>query len=96
MVTIDCISFPKFWSMQNIVKISYGRCISGAGPPAAFCRAQIGLIEATGATAVLLLEQALAAGHTVKALARNPPALKSQAKLTVDQGDVENQAAQSH
>jgi putative NADH-flavin reductase len=54
---------------------------------------KIGLLGATGATGVLVLEQALAAGHTVKALARNPLALQSHAKLTVIKGDVDNQAA---
>jgi hypothetical protein len=52
-----------------------------------------GLLGATGATGVLVLEQALAAGHTVKALARNPSVLQSHAKLTVVKGDVENQTS---
>jgi putative NADH-flavin reductase len=54
---------------------------------------KIGLLGATGATGLIVLEKALAAGHTVNALARNPSALKSDPKLTVVQGDVENQVA---
>jgi putative NADH-flavin reductase len=43
---------------------------------------------ATGRTGRLVVEQALAAGHQVTALARNPAALPTLDGLTVVQGDV--------
>jgi putative NADH-flavin reductase len=48
---------------------------------------------ATGRTGGLVVEQALAAGHDVTALARNPAALPPRDRLTVVQGDVLDPAA---
>ena len=52
------------------------------------------VIGATGGTGRQVVEQALAQGHTVTALVRNPAKLDVQdAKLTIIQGDVLDQAA---
>jgi putative NADH-flavin reductase len=48
---------------------------------------------ATGRTGKLVVEQALAAGHEVTALARNPAAVPERDRLTVQQGDVLDPAA---
>lgn len=53
----------------------------------------IALFGATGGTGSQVLEQALAAGHSVKALARDPDKLPAQEGLTVIPGDVLDQAA---
>jgi putative NADH-flavin reductase len=48
---------------------------------------------ATGRTGKLVVGQALAAGHEVTALARNPAGLPERERLTVIQGDVLDQAS---
>jgi uncharacterized protein YbjT (DUF2867 family) len=53
----------------------------------------IALFGATGGTGREVLEQALAAGHEVRALARDPAKLAPKAGLTVVTGDVLDQAA---
>jgi putative NADH-flavin reductase len=53
----------------------------------------IALFGATGGTGRQVLEQALATGHTVKALARDPAKLEPRDGLTVIAGDVLDQAA---
>ncbi|MCG6940841.1 MAG: SDR family oxidoreductase [Thiohalocapsa sp.] len=53
----------------------------------------IALFGATGGTGRQVLEQALAAGHTVRALARDPARLPARDGLTVIGGDVLDQAA---
>lgn len=53
----------------------------------------IALFGATGGTGREVLEQALAAGHAVKALARDPSKLVPRDGLTVIPGDVLDQAA---
>lgn len=54
---------------------------------------QIALFGATGGTGQQVLEQALAAGHSIKALARDPAKLSARDGLGVIQGDVLDQAA---
>jgi putative NADH-flavin reductase len=54
---------------------------------------QIALFGATGGTGRQVLEQALAAGHTVTALVRNPAKIEAQRGLNVVCGDVLNQDA---
>ncbi|HOY81906.1 MAG TPA: SDR family oxidoreductase [Rhodoglobus sp.] len=53
----------------------------------------IALFGATGKTGRHVLEQALAAGHSVRALARRPEALASAPGLTIIPGDVLDAAA---
>jgi putative NADH-flavin reductase len=53
----------------------------------------IALFGATGGTGREVLEQALAAGHAVKALARDPAKLAPRDGLSVIPGDVLDQAA---
>ena len=53
----------------------------------------LALFGATGGTGKEVLAQALAAGHEVKALARDPVKLSAEAGLTVVPGDVLDQAA---
>jgi len=53
----------------------------------------IALFGATGGTGMQVLEQGLAAGHSVSALARDPAKLSARDGLTVVQGDVLNQSA---
>lgn len=50
----------------------------------------ITIFGATGKTGAHLVEQALAAGHQVVALARTPSKLASHERLTVLQGDIGN------
>jgi putative NADH-flavin reductase len=54
---------------------------------------KLAIFGATGKTGQILLAQALAAGHTVTALARNPAKLVPQPNLRVVAGDVQNQTA---
>lgn len=54
---------------------------------------KVTLFGATGRTGKPVVEQALAAGHQVTALARNPEAVPAQEGLTVVQGDVLDPAA---
>ncbi|WP_295882499.1 NAD(P)-dependent oxidoreductase [uncultured Thiohalocapsa sp.] len=54
---------------------------------------RIALFGATGGTGTQVLEQALAAGHSVQALARDPGKLAPHEGLNVIQGDVLDQAA---
>lgn len=54
---------------------------------------QIALFGATGGTGQQVLGQALAAGHGIKALARDPDKLSARDGLSVIQGDVLDQAA---
>ena len=56
----------------------------------------LALFGGTGRTGRPLIDQALAAGHTVTALARTPSALASRPGLTVVQGDVLDPAAVAH
>jgi len=53
----------------------------------------IALFGATGGTGMQVVEQGLAAGHSVSALARDPAKLSARDGLTVVQGDVLNQSA---
>ena len=53
----------------------------------------IALFGATGGTGMQVVEQGLAAGHSVSALARDPAKLSARDGLTVIQGDVLNQSA---
>ena len=53
----------------------------------------IALFGATGGTGMQVLEQGLAAGHSVSAMARDPAKLSARDGLTVVQGDVLNQSA---
>jgi putative NADH-flavin reductase len=54
---------------------------------------KIAVFGGTGRTGRYVVEQALAAGHEVVALARTPGKLQSHAGLTVIQGDVQDLAA---
>ncbi len=54
---------------------------------------RIALFGATGGTGSQVLEQALAAGHQVQALARDPAKLTARDGLSVITGDVLDQAA---
>jgi uncharacterized protein YbjT (DUF2867 family) len=54
---------------------------------------RIALFGATGGTGTQVLEQALAAGHEVKALARDPAKVRVRDGVTVVAGDVLEQAA---
>lgn len=54
---------------------------------------KIAVFGGTGRTGKHLVEQALAAGHHVTALARTPAKLQSHERLTVVQGDVQDPAA---
>jgi uncharacterized protein YbjT (DUF2867 family) len=54
---------------------------------------RIALFGATGGTGMQVLEQALAAGHSIQALARDPGKLAPHEGLSVMQGDVLDQAA---
>lgn len=54
---------------------------------------RIALFGATGGTGMQVLEQALASGHTIRALARDPGKLEPREGLTVVQGDVLDQGA---
>ena len=54
---------------------------------------KIALFGATGGTGRALIEQALAAGHSVTALARDPAKLSAQDGLTIIQGDARDAAA---
>jgi putative NADH-flavin reductase len=54
---------------------------------------RIALFGATGGTGMQVLEQALAAGHSIQALARDSGKLEPREGLTVVQGDVLDQAA---
>ncbi|MFB1487687.1 MULTISPECIES: NAD(P)-dependent oxidoreductase [unclassified Thiocapsa] len=56
---------------------------------------QIALFGATGGTGRQVLEQALASGHTVTALVRDPAKIEAQSGLTVVCGDVLDQEATS-
>jgi putative NADH-flavin reductase len=53
----------------------------------------VALFGATGGTGSQVLEQALAAGHSLKALTRDPAKLQARAGLAVVTGDVLDQAA---
>lgn len=53
----------------------------------------IALFGATGGTGTQVLEQALAAGHAVTALARDPAKLAAHDGLSIIQGDVLDQSA---
>lgn len=52
---------------------------------------KLAIFGATGRTGQILVEQALAAGHQVTALARNPAKLNRRASLWVVAGDVQEQ-----
>lgn len=54
---------------------------------------KIALFGATGRTGRLVLDQALAAGHTVTALARTPDALPAHERLSVVKGGMHDGAA---
>ena len=54
---------------------------------------QIALFGATGGTGQQVLEQALTAGHNIRALVRDPAKLAARDGLTVIPGDVLDQAA---
>ena len=56
---------------------------------------QIALFGATGGTGRQVLEQALASGHTVTALVRDPAKIEARSGLTVVCGDVLDQEATS-
>ena len=54
---------------------------------------KIAVFGGTGRTGKHLIEQALAAGHQVTALARTPAKLPSHERLTIIQGDIQDRAA---
>ena len=54
---------------------------------------KIALLGAIGATGSIVREKALASGHSVKALVRNPSAIAPRSGLTIVKGDVDNQTA---
>ncbi len=54
---------------------------------------RIAIFGATGATGLLLTERCLAAGHTVKVLARNPATFRFASQVEVIQGDAKDPAA---
>ncbi|NCA69188.1 MAG: SDR family oxidoreductase [Sphingobacteriia bacterium] len=56
---------------------------------------RIALFGATGGTGRQVLEQALAAGHSVTALVRDPTKLDARDQLTIIQGDVLDQESTS-
>jgi putative NADH-flavin reductase len=56
---------------------------------------QIALFGATGGTGRQVLEQAIASGHTVTALVRDPAKIEARSGLTLVHGDVLDQEATS-
>lgn len=54
---------------------------------------RIALFGATGGTGIQVLEQALAAGHSIQALARDPGKLAPREGLNLIEGDVLDQSA---
>lgn len=53
----------------------------------------VAIFGATGATGLLLTERCLAAGHTVKVLARNPATFPFADRVEIVQGDAKDPAA---